>query len=246
VGESNPIQPDQGQLVSTQLPEPIRIPSVSVDPPRVELGFPPRQGGVFPLDHEPVISVDRMGIEPITPTLQQSVASLGTCQPGYERSVRESNPVPLLTTEVCCRNTYRPPSDPGWSRTITLLGVIQASSPLDHGIKLGAEGEGLGARGEGLGTGVGCAPASPILSSPSPQVPSPQPLPKLQAPVSNRAHRPYGSQLGTCQACNGVTKGRVELPCPFRARRSERRASTYSATSPSQAARTGVEPVSRE
>jgi len=24
---------------------------------------------------------------------------------------------------------------------------------------------------------------------------------KLQAPVSNRAHRPYGSQLGTCQAC---------------------------------------------
>jgi hypothetical protein len=24
---------------------------------------------------------------------------------------------------------------------------------------------------------------------------------KLQAPVSNRAHRPYGSQLGTCRAC---------------------------------------------
>jgi len=26
--------------------------------------------------------------------------------------------------------------------------------------------------------------------------------PQLQAPVSNRAHRPYGSQLGTCRACN--------------------------------------------
>ena len=25
-----------------------------VDPPRVELGLPPRQGGVFPLDHEPL------------------------------------------------------------------------------------------------------------------------------------------------------------------------------------------------
>ena len=81
---------------------------MSVDPPRVELGSPPRQGGVFPLDHEPVFSVDRMGIEPITPTLQESVASLGTCQPDCQRSVRESNPVSLLTTEVCCRNTYRP------------------------------------------------------------------------------------------------------------------------------------------
>ena len=58
---------------------PIR--SFRVDPPRVELGSPPRQGGVFPLDHEPVFSVDRMGIEPITPILQGSVASLGTCQP---------------------------------------------------------------------------------------------------------------------------------------------------------------------
>ena len=26
----------------------------SVDPPRIELGFPPRQGGVVPLDHEPI------------------------------------------------------------------------------------------------------------------------------------------------------------------------------------------------
>ena len=27
---------------------------MSVDPPRVELGLPPRQGGVLPLDHEPL------------------------------------------------------------------------------------------------------------------------------------------------------------------------------------------------
>ena len=52
----------------------------------------------------------------------------------FERSVRESNPIFLLTEEVCCQNTYRPSSDPGWSRTITFLVVTQASLPLDHGI----------------------------------------------------------------------------------------------------------------
>ena len=107
---------------------------IQVDPPGIEPGFPVCRTGVFPLDHEPVISVDRMGIEPITPILQGSVASLGTCQPDHQRSVRESNPVPLLTEEVCCRNTYRPISDPGWNRTITFLVVTQASLPLDHGI----------------------------------------------------------------------------------------------------------------
>ena len=41
----------------------------------------------------------------------------------------------------------------------------------------------------------------------------PAPTRELQAPVSNRAHRPYESQLGTCRACNvSVTTGRVELP----------------------------------
>ncbi len=73
----------------------------------------------------------------------------------------------------------------------------------------------------------------------------PQCVFKLQAPVSNRAHRPHESRLGACQTCNRVTKGRVELPCPCRARRSERRVSADSTTSP-QAARTGVEPVSRD
>ena len=81
---------------------------MSVDPPGIEPGLPVCRTGVFPLDHEPVFSVDRMGIEPITPTLQESVASLGTCQPDCQRSVRESNPVSVLTTDVCRQNTYRP------------------------------------------------------------------------------------------------------------------------------------------
>ena len=48
----------------------------------------------------------------------------------------ELNRVFLLTTEVCCQNTYRPfrVSDPGWNRTSTFLVVTQASLPLDHGI----------------------------------------------------------------------------------------------------------------
>ncbi len=78
-----------------------------------------------------------MGVEPITPTLQGSVAPNGMpARQLFERSVRESNPVSVLTTDVCSRNTYRPflSSDPGWNRTSTLLHVTQASSPLDHGI----------------------------------------------------------------------------------------------------------------
>ena len=93
---------------------------MSVDPPRVELGLPPRQGGVLPLDHEPVcvvacflsralcdvhcvdctvsialyLPVDLMGVEPTTPTLQGSVASNGmqalSC--GYSLSVLRSRP----------------------------------------------------------------------------------------------------------------------------------------------------------
>jgi hypothetical protein len=40
-------------------------------------GFPPCHSGVFPLDHEPVVTVDLIGVEPITPILQGSVASIG-------------------------------------------------------------------------------------------------------------------------------------------------------------------------
>ena len=52
-----------------------------------------------------------------------------------QRSVRDLNPVFVLTTDACRRNTYRPLlSDRGWNRTIVLLHVTQASSPLDHAI----------------------------------------------------------------------------------------------------------------
>ena len=105
-----------------------------MDPPRVELGSPPRQGGVFPLDHEPMSSSGPDGSRTHHTDLARVSRPQRHAGPSVKRSVRESNPVPLLTTEVCCRNTYRPSSDPGWNRTITLLGVIQASSPLDHGI----------------------------------------------------------------------------------------------------------------
>ena len=109
-----------------------------VDPPRIELGSPPRQGGVFPLDHEPVrFQWTAWESNPShRPCKGQSPPT--ACRPVccFERSVRESNPVSVLTTDVCCRNTYRPfhSSDPGWNRTSTFLHVTQASLPLDHGI----------------------------------------------------------------------------------------------------------------
>ena len=55
-----------------------------------------------------------------------------------ERSVQESNPVSILTTDECCRNTYRPflSSDPGWNRT--RVGQIEglAVSPTSHRAKV--------------------------------------------------------------------------------------------------------------
>ena len=102
----------------------------------VEPRSPDRDTGVLPFDEQPVVSVDLIGVEPITPILQGSVASIGMQAQLVKRSVRELNPVFRLTTAACCRNTYRPvvKSDPGWNRTSTFLDVGQASSPLDHGI----------------------------------------------------------------------------------------------------------------
>ena len=54
-------------------------------------------------------SVDLMGVEPITPILQGSVASSGMqARIHIERSVRESNPGSCLTKAACSRSTYRP------------------------------------------------------------------------------------------------------------------------------------------
>src|SRR5262245_50459228 len=48
---------------------------ISVDPPRIELGFPPRQGGVVPLDHEPIQWTGR-GIEPRSPRCKRGIFPL--------------------------------------------------------------------------------------------------------------------------------------------------------------------------
>ena len=71
-----------------------------------------------------------------SPGCKPSVFPLDQRPASIERSVPELNRVFLLTTEVCCQNTYRPirVSDPGWNRTSTFLVVTQASLPLDHGI----------------------------------------------------------------------------------------------------------------
>ena len=78
-----------------------------VDPPGMKRGSV-AAATVVPLDHEPIDSVDRMGIEPNAPTLQGSVAPLEHASPFVERSVRELNPAFVLTTDACNRNTYRP------------------------------------------------------------------------------------------------------------------------------------------
>ena len=100
----------------------------------IEPRFPPCHSGVFPLDHDPVSGAPG-NRTPIT-WVQAKCLPVRPASLVLKRSVRESNPVSVLTTDVCCRNTYRPlrNSDPGWNRTITLLHVTQASSPLDHGI----------------------------------------------------------------------------------------------------------------
>ena len=76
-------------------------------PPGIEPGFPACRAGVFPLDYEPVQSSGPDGSR----THHTDLARVSRLQrhAGPSRGPRwESNPVPLLTTEVCCRNTYRP------------------------------------------------------------------------------------------------------------------------------------------
>ena len=169
-----------------------------------------------------------MGVEPTTPILQGSVAPTVHASPRFllQRSVRELNPVFLLTEEVCCRNTYRPnlASDPGWNRTSTFLHVTQASSPLDHGIVLSMTRVGIEPTGARLSTSPLCQFAYPIVSGGSGSCTRRSRLmrpgwacahPQVADPGIEPGDRPYGSQLGTCRVCNkSVTKGRLELPSP--------------------------------
>ena len=106
-------------------------------------------GRCLPVGRSARCSVDLIGVEPISVRVQTQLASIGMQAQIVERSARESNPISVLTTDVCYRNTYRPfhSSDPGWNRTSTLLPTnaarrcpTQASSPLDHGIVVSDRG----------------------------------------------------------------------------------------------------------
>ena len=110
--------------------------------------------------------MDRTRVELATPTLQGSVASWEHASPSRQRSVAELNRVLLLTTEVCCQNTYRPNSDPERTRTAVILAVAQASLPLDHGIVLSVTGVGLEPTGTRLSTSPLCQFAYPVVAGP--------------------------------------------------------------------------------
>jgi hypothetical protein len=160
-------------------PYPATFRLASVEPPGIEPGFPVCRTGVVPLDHGPVSGppgsrTPGTAAKRWSPGCKPSVLPLNEQPIYFKRSVRESNRAPcgawspLLTTEVCCRNTYRPSSDPGWNRTITLLGVIQASSPLDHGIMSVTEAGVEPAQPEGgwvTATGARQCPADAYSSS---------------------------------------------------------------------------------
>ena len=95
-----------------------------------------------------------------------------TSGPHFQRSVRDLNPIFLLTEEVCCRNTYRPSSDPRWNRTSTFLVVTQASLPLDQGI-ISVTGMGVEPTGTRLSTSPLCQFAYPVVAGPgvAPSIP---------------------------------------------------------------------------
>ena len=175
----------------------------------------------------------------------------------FKRSVRDSNPVFLLTEEVCCRNTYRPSSDPGWNRTSTFLVVTQVSLPLDHGIVPVTE--------------VGVEPTGTRLST-SPLFQFAYPVIKWRVRGSHPAVQAYEARLSTGPpaACFQVAgpgiepgapalwepvghlprlqyfsdHGETRTPNAARARRSDRRVSANSTTwSCFAAARAGIDPA---
>ncbi len=114
----------------------------SVDPPGIEPGSPPRQGGVVPLDHEPVFFSGPDGSRTRHTDLARVSRLLGTCQPKMSRGPSGNRTRSSSLPRRCAAETPTDqfPSDPGWSRTSTLLAVAQASLPLDHGISSGRSG----------------------------------------------------------------------------------------------------------
>jgi hypothetical protein len=136
--QAHPLAPGPGQ------PYPATFRNMpAMDSPGVEPGFPPRQGGVVPLDDEPVVprfehnSVDRPGCRTPISWVQTRRRSVGPAahHSRSPRSARESNPVHLPTKEACrhehLRTDYR--SRPGRTRTCASLFVRQGPWPLGDG-----------------------------------------------------------------------------------------------------------------
>jgi hypothetical protein len=76
--------------------------------------------------------VERRGIEPRLPGCKPSVFPLD--QRPVSQEVRPGIKPDLRPYHGRVQPEHLQTSDPGWNRTITLLHVAQASSPLDHGI----------------------------------------------------------------------------------------------------------------
>ena len=107
----------------------------------IEPRSPGCRPGIFPLDEPPMSLAEvRPGIEPSLPL--------------YRSGVRPQH----LQTKM-----FSQCSDPVWNRTITFLVVAQASSPLDHGIKLSVTEVGVEPTGTRLSTSSLCRLAYPVI-----------------------------------------------------------------------------------
>lgn len=221
---------------------------ISVDPPGVEPGFPVCRTGVLPLDDEPVLLSGPDGNRTRAPTVGWSTDFAGVSRLPWnmparlrQGSVRESNPVFVLTMDVCCRSTYRPSSDPGWTRTIVFLVVTQVSSPLDYGIALKVTEVGVEPTGTRPSTSPLCQFAYPVASGGSGcctrRARLMRPHWALAHPRSSCRSRYRAGHAGLMGAgwapaapAMMSSQGESRTPTPMRARRSERRVSTSSTT----------------
>ena len=136
----------------------------SVDPPRIELGSPPRsRRRSSRWTMSPYRSVDRPGNRTPISWLQARHLPVGRAahvQSEVRLGIEPS--LPLYQSGVQPQH-LQTTSDPGWNRTITFLHVTQVSSPLDHGIKLSVTEVGVEPTGTRLSTSSLCQFAYPVI-----------------------------------------------------------------------------------
>jgi hypothetical protein len=134
--DSNP-HPRQGARISSAARQAVSgyLPTCQWTHPELNWDLRHARAVSSPWTMSPCCRVDRRGLEPRSPGCKPGVLPLDE-QPAFQRSVRELNPTLVLTKDVCCHNTYRPSFSviPAGIEPSHLLGVIQASLPLDHGI----------------------------------------------------------------------------------------------------------------